>query len=669
MGRFPRIALSVLAFAVLSATASLSSQQAPPVFRAGVDLIELDVSAIDKDRRPVLDLTAADFTVTVDGQPRPIVAFKAVDLTPPEIAPAARWVRETAPDVSTNSAPAGRVVVILMDDGSFNQVDDDMTAAKRKPVVDQQGVRKMREVARTVVNEIGPDDLAAVVFTENNHTAETFTNDKKRLLAAIETSAIYPGMTIGYAPPRGDRDIDFRRAVDAGGDWRGNCVCGVCSISALEKVALALRSLPHQRKVVVYISAGIIVPMEIKDNTGVEGAHGASASCGPMRHLAMARAFRQAALANVTVQAIDPKGLDTTIDDIARPIATARLNFLRTVAEQTGGRAVVNNNDMERAVPAVLAESSSYYLLGVEQPIVKDDGRFHPIRVRVNRPGVEVRTRTGFYAPTDKERQAAAVASESRDLNAAVGAALPKADVPMSVGVAPLLGADRKSAVALVVGIRPKNAGADGARTETIELSVGAFNPETGDHVTTRRQKMSVVWNPTDGTSSGEYEVLTRMPLSPGRYELRVGMKGSDGRTASVYTTADVPNFSKGDLALSGLVLSATPRPKVGGEAELGGLLPILPTARRTFRASDRVTGFVRVYEGNAKTFAPVAMTVRIVDTMDTTLSTSTQTVTSADYQFQVPLAGLAPGEYLLAIDAVRGTTTQQRSVRFKVER
>jgi hypothetical protein len=59
---------------------------------------------------------------------------------------------------------------------------------------------------------------------------------------------------------------------------------------------------------------------------------------------------------------------------------------------------------------------------------------------------------------------------------------------------------------------------------------------------------------------------------------------------------------------------------------------------------------------------------VRIVDTMDKTHSTTTQSVTSPDYQFAVPLAGLSPGEYLLAIDALRGTNTAQRSVRFQIE-
>jgi VWFA-related protein len=647
MRSWPARVLLFFNFTLVLGALAVAQQSAPqaPTFRAGVEIIDLDVSVLDKDRHPVLGLTAADFTVLVDGQPRPVVAFKAVDLAPPEFAPAAAWVREVGRDVSTNAQPIGRVVVILMDDGSLNQADGS------RPVVDQWGILKMRELARTVLNELGPDDLAAVVYSENNHTAQTFTSDRRRLLAAIDNSVLMQGQTT----IRGG----LSRAADPQGNWRGSCACGLCSIHAIGKVAESLRSLPHQRKVIAYVSGGVVFSPSITDPGGPEG------SCMIQRHEAVARAFRQASLANVAVHAIDPKGLNPE-ERMGSP-AFWRLQYLKTVAEQTGGRWILNNNDPQRMIPAVLVESSSYYMLGIEQPLVKADGTFHPIRVRVNRPGLDVRTRAGFFASTENERQAAAAASESRDLNASIGAALPKADIPMDVNVTPILGADRKPAVALAVAIRPKTGESAQARTEAVELAVTAFNPENGTEVSSRRQRVNVVWNATDATSSGEYEVLSKMPLAPGRYELRIGMKGSDGRTASVYASAEVPNFSKADLSLSGLVLSTTPRPKVGGEAELGGLLPILPTARRAFKATDQVTGFLRIYE-KGQAFSPVTVTTRIVDTMDNTRSTTTQRVESADYQFNVPLAGLPPGEYLLTVDAALEKNTAQRAVRFRIE-
>jgi hypothetical protein len=109
-----------LAIAALSSAASvlaIAQQAAQPTFRSGVDVVQVDVSVLDKIRVPVRGLTAADFTVLEDGKPRPIVAFVPVTLAePPEKKAAAFWVRDVTPDVTTNDVPReGRLVVIMFD--------------------------------------------------------------------------------------------------------------------------------------------------------------------------------------------------------------------------------------------------------------------------------------------------------------------------------------------------------------------------------------------------------------------------------------------------------------------------------------------------------------------------------------------------------------------------
>ena len=364
---------------ILAAAGTMISarQEAPsqtPRFRAGADLVELDVTVFDKARHPVRDLKPTDFVVTVDGQPRAIANFNAVDVAPPAVSETATWVRQVAPDVATNAAPTGRVVVIVLDDGGLQQSDDTAAASMKTPVVDAAGIERMRASARAVIDQLGPEDLAAVVFTENNHTAETFTNDRQRLLRAVEHAALIPAPTLAFARQRLDpRDPNMRlqMQMDAVGSdplglFRGSCACGMCSIRALERVTRALRSLPHQRKVIVYVSPGIVV------NTTIDDSGGPSGSCTLQQHEGMANVFRQAALANITIEAVDPKGLATGqqgYDMKGNPLPlTSRLRFLRTMAETTGGRAVVENNDMDREGPALLQESDFYYLLGVQVP-------------------------------------------------------------------------------------------------------------------------------------------------------------------------------------------------------------------------------------------------------------------------------------------------------------
>jgi VWFA-related protein len=119
-------------------------------FRTGVDLVRLDVSVLDKNRQPIHGLRAEDFTVLEDGKPQPVVAFAAVDIpSPPPVA--AEWMRQIGSEVATNQLDLQRIVVIIMDDGMTSPDDGVPNAAKL--------------IARGVIDRLGPNDLAAVVFT------------------------------------------------------------------------------------------------------------------------------------------------------------------------------------------------------------------------------------------------------------------------------------------------------------------------------------------------------------------------------------------------------------------------------------------------------------------------------------------------------------------------
>src|SRR6185436_9780204 len=111
-------ALSVATAVSMAVTAGLSSQQAgqqPPVFRSSVDVIQVDVSALDRDGRPVRGLTAADFTLLENGKPREIVAFAEVNV--PEVPrDRAAWVRDVLLDVRSNELRDGRLFVVILDD-------------------------------------------------------------------------------------------------------------------------------------------------------------------------------------------------------------------------------------------------------------------------------------------------------------------------------------------------------------------------------------------------------------------------------------------------------------------------------------------------------------------------------------------------------------------------
>ena len=126
--------------------------------------------------------------------------------------------------------------------------------------------------------------------------------------------------------------------------------------------------------------------------------------------------------ANASFYPVDPRGLavfDSPIGpDRPPPPAVdaarlrARVANLRTLAEDTDGLAVVNTNNISGMLTRVVADLSTYYLLGYYATGVQMDGKFHRVTVRVKRPGVEVRARRGYLAPSpDEVRLAAAAAS------------------------------------------------------------------------------------------------------------------------------------------------------------------------------------------------------------------------------------------------------------------
>ena len=88
-----------------------------------------------------------------------------------------------------------------------------------------------------------------------------------------------------------------------------------------------------------------------------------------------------------------------------------RLETLRTLAEATDGIAVLNNNDLDTGLKRISDDLSSYYLLGYYSTNGKLDGRFHNIKVRVKRSGVEVRARKGYRSATAAEVTAAKTAA------------------------------------------------------------------------------------------------------------------------------------------------------------------------------------------------------------------------------------------------------------------
>jgi len=247
-----------------------------------------------------------------------------------------------------------------------------------------------------------------------------------------------------------------------------------------------------------------------------------------------------------------------------------------------GGRAIINTNEdnPEAEVPRIFEETSSYYLLGFQSGNPNVDGRFRKLAVKVNRPGVEVRTRSGYYAgaPTLRKSLQKQVAPPS-PLDESVTGLLPLTATSLRVTAAPFaISGRREAVVAIALGVRQP---APNERTTAPMLSlVAQAYGLDGISQAVHRETFDLA---RGGIGEVQYETLLRLKLPPGRYELRVGTETASQQRGSVFTYVHVPDFAKDDLSLSGVVLERIPALPVAPREALADLIPVVPTTTREF--------------------------------------------------------------------------------------
>jgi VWFA-related protein len=620
---------AVLASLAFLASAGDARQQTPPsqTFRSSVDLVQVDVTVLDRNRLPVRGLTAPDFTVFEDGKPRPLTAFTPVQLRAAP-APPAKWMRDVAPDVVTNTIPQeGRLVVILMD-----------------RTIRATDMPYARKIASSAIDLLAAGDLAAVVYTLWG-MPQNFTADRARLMAAINQPFV--GM------PEGDEGNP------------AECFCGVCTHETMTRIADSLRDVPHRRKTLLFVGRNFAVQ--------------SSGACGGDIREARTKLFRAAEVANLTIHAIDPSGLESLAPTAGQrgPRSYSAMGLLvrqgnlMSLADHTGGVAVLNTNAPQQRLGSVLGESSAYYVLGFEPANPRADGRFHEIKIKVNRPGTTVLARRGYYAPGASPPPPGFAPNASASVVEAATGLWPRNSVPLGVTAAAFaLPGRTRGAAAIVLNVRQE----EGGFARDVEVLTAAFD-RWGRPVVSQQQTLSI--RPPQSVSGDfEYEVLSRLALGPGRYEIRVALDDPDlRRSGSVYTYVDVPNFIKEPLSLSGIAVETTPRALAAPGMAFADLLPIAPVSRRRFASTDSVTAFLRAYQGQNRVLGGVTISARILDEANRIVFQETRLLRAgefdadrtADYMLQIPLDRLGRGEHALTIEAMAGLTTVRRDLRFTI--
>jgi VWFA-related protein len=640
--------LSLGGVILCAASVIAAGPQQAPQFRAAIDLVHMDVSVLDRDRRPVRGLKAEEFEIYENGKLQTLSTFSAIDI--PDVAePSTPWMKEVPPDTRRNDT--------LNDRRLFVMVLDDASAQ-----LDLAALRTAKDTARRFIDLLRPTDLMAIVFTLKNQHAQDFTSDRARLLAAVDRFGA------------GFRDMDQNLAVGVPGD---SFLYFRYTVETLLKLSEILSELPQQRKAVVYVGQGVPVDAAAASEVVLSGQLGNTQNSGKQMLLLqrLRETFRKADRANVTFYTLDTCGLRAPPVP-GRPsncVPGLEVDFLRGIAEETGGYSTADTNQNEAGIQQVFRENATYYLLGFRSTNPEADGKFRRVEVRVKRPGLLVRTRSGYTADKQKDLDKKAEA-EAEPLSVAVSGLLPKKDVPMQAWAAPFAVAGKsEAAVPVVLAFRHALEAREARSIETIDVRVDAYTPE-GKRKAFQTLRSRLVLRPgPEGQAA--YEVLTMLNLPPGRYQLRLaGSLMGLQKSGSVYYDVEVPDVSKAPLTWSGVAFQASPGVTIATAPKLQIGIPIIPTSQRLFARTDNVSAFARIHQGGKKALTPVPVTVSITDSTGRQVWKHAETFNpsrfaiarGADVLIAVPMAQLEPGSYRLRFEATMGAASIRDS-RFTV--
>jgi len=725
-------------------------KQDEPLLRLETELVQIDVVVADKQGKLARDLKRVDFELFEDGKKQEITHFAIGTAAQP-----AKWLavekKKPAEKSSADSTPveiqAGRFIVIAVDD--FHLAPENLLVAKRT-------------LQRFINDQMVAGDQVAIATTSGNiGMFQQFTNERDVLERAIKrlnvqnrtvtSSSDVPRITDyqaelidigdqdalelavqeilrlepmpspppaagrgrgGLNAPNPDGGISPRERamLQAQSKARGivaqNAHYTRATLSNLESVIRNLRNLTG-RKILVLLSDGFYL------------GGNSSSQIFDMRRITDA-----ATRAGVVIYSIDARGLVAVVpgggasepsgaDDINLPGARgrieasavqAKLDGLNALALDTGGTLFKNSNDLNLGLQRVLDANETYYVLAYEPSAPYRDGRYHKLEVRIaDRPELSVRTRKGYFAPSNKPTGYLAEKSsdkrkegspekiaqltkleKEKEMREGLGSLVPLREIPVEMAV-DFLEVSNGASGALVnlhvdasqLNLRLVN----GTHQTAIDLLAALFD-DKGKAAATFVDRIGVNIRPErlENAITHGFSYRRLMALKPGFYQARVAIREEgSARMGSATKWVEVPDIGKKQLTLSGVLLSAGREDQADLQLADSVYTPQPSSAKRRFKKGGAVDFMVFAYNAKVeKNSADLVIQSQVYSGSKLVYASPIAKMTipeSADlqripYAARVSLEEFNPGPYelrLVVIDRLTKATAFRR-VNFTVE-
>jgi VWFA-related protein len=672
MSKHLRFALATLVTASLFAQQVGTNQQSkdvPSTFSTSAQLVVETVVVKDKAGNAIQGLTQKDFLITEDGVPQTIKFFEYQNL-PDASTPEPAFTKAVAP---RQKYPSAQISPERQGSGKYTDkrllaMFFDMTAM---PVPDQ--LRSFASAEKFVRTQVTTADLVSIMMFSGGavRVLEDFTNDRERLLRTIETLII--GEDQGNEETVSDESASDTGAAFGQDDSEFNIFNTDRQLAALQTAAKMLGTL-NEKKSMIYFASGL--KLQGLDNQA-------------QLHATVNAAVR----AGVSIWAVDARGLvaSAPMGDATKgspgslgmytgnSAMQMTSNFQRSqdtlwsIATDTGGKALLDNNDLSAGIVNAQKAISSYYLIGYYTSNQALDGKFRRIKISLNNGAIaNLDYRQGYFA--GKVFAKFTAADKERQLEDALMLADPITELTIAMEVDYFQLNRAEYFVPLIVKIpgselaRARRFGAE----HTLIDFIGEVKDEFGSTITNVRDKIDVKL--TDQTSADlakrpvEYD--TGFTLLPGTYTIKFLARDSEtGRIGTYQTKFVVPNLNKVDtrIPISSVVLAsqrmaareaiysvkdkqnaAAVNPLIVGGEQL------IPSVTRVFSKSRDMYVFLEAYERGATTQIPLYAFVTFYRGQTKAFETPPLPVTdgldpkskAVPLRFSISLGKLATGEY-----------------------
>lgn len=575
------LVLALIGSCVCSTTVAMQTPQQKEkkdpedVVKISVTLVQLDAVVTDQKGRLVTDLKKEDFELLEDGKRQHITSFEFIstESSSPEhpVVKPATINASPVPPPRLKADQVKRTIALVVDDLSLSLESSVFTRDALKKFVDEQ---------------MQPGDLVAIIRAGAGIGAlQQFTADKRLLHAAADRVRFNPngrGMVGAFAPINGNREglplpLDSDSNPEADMEAARARTFSVGTLGALRFVIRGLSQLPGRKSAVLF-SDGFRLFGQGRDNYRVLDS---------MRYLT-----DEANRASVVVYTVDPRGIPytglTAADSLPRGgaiqvmrqvgITRSRTLYatqegLNYLARETGGLAIRNTNDITGGLQRVLDDQRGYYLLGYvpeDDTFRREGGRrpYHSLKVTVKKSGLNVRSRGGFFAVPDADREAQRSLTSNKIVAALTS---PFATGDINVRLTSLFGntAEEGSSVRSILHIDARDLSfveeADGWQKAEFDIVAFTFgdNGQVVDHIS-KRFTLGAKGETFDQIKRDGIIYTLNLPVTqPGAYQLRTAVLDvATQRLGSANQFIEVPDVEKSRLLLSGLVVSEQNREK-----------------------------------------------------------------------------------------------------------